>query len=287
LRILVLGASGFIGSNFVKQAVAAGHEILALSRKAGDLPIKYAIGTLENPAWKEIRAFKAEACVHTAWITTPGIYLQSELNASLKKWSLSFLATLAQEGLKHALVLGTCIEYAMTGKLLDEIETPTEPRTPYAKAKCELHTELSAAFAKTSSSLAWARIFYPYGVGEDPERLPSQLIRTLRRGEDLVLKTPDSVKDYIHVSDVAAALLSIVSKKAAGTFNVGIGEGVRVEDIARKIAAALGRDSLVKKAEVHSPDPYAFVVANSTRLRSLGWKPKMSLDSGLAQMVEQ
>ncbi len=288
MRILVTGGTGFLGSAFVRSAQAAGHTIAVLSRQL--VPMANGIlrlnGSVAEPPWMEIERFAPEACLHAAWIATPGVYLDSPENQNWVAWSDALLVRLAQMGVNHLTVLGTCIEYGITGRPLAETATALNPVSPYARAKCELHRRLQSGVLPTSTSLAWARIFYPYGEGEHPARLASSLVAKLRRGEPVALKTPRSTKDYIHADDVASALLAVVGQRFAGAINVGTGEGVTVEAIAREIGQLVGRPDLITVPENPPNDPLDFVVADATRLRSLGWRPQVRLAVGLRRLVE-
>ena len=285
LRLLVTGGTGFLGSSLVRQAHAAGHAVAVLSRDpdAPRIPAVPLAGRLEDPPWDAIDRFAPDICVHAAWIATPGVYLDAPENADWHGWSADFLRRLADRGTRRFVVLGTCIEYRPTGQPLSEDTTPIEPASPYARAKDALHRELRATLPGT---LAWARIFYPYGEGEHPDRLASSVIRRLAAGERVGLRTPDSVKDYIHVDDVGSALLRIAESGFDGPVNVGTGTGVTVGEIARWIADRIGRSDLLDLPTGSVADPLDHVVADATRLRSLGWSPKVTLADGLHRLVD-
>ncbi len=288
MRLLVTGGTGFIGRVLVRQALASGMEVAVLTRSTppfGDERIRWISGTLLNPDWDAIRGWQPEVCVHGAWIATPGIYLQSPENGIWATASHQFLTRLSRMGLQRAIALGTCIEYAMTGQPFREGATPIHPTSPYALAKHQLHSRLAVDFANSGTSLAWARIFYPYGPGEHPARLASSMIRRLRAGEPIRLKTPESIKDYVHVEDVGTALICLVRSAFQGPVNVGSGTGIRIVEFAAILARLLERPELVEW-ESPEPDPLDQIVADNQLLRGLGWKPEVKLETGLAQMIE-
>jgi nucleoside-diphosphate-sugar epimerase len=289
VKLLVTGGSGFLGSAFVQAATARGHQIGMLSRTGRDPrdpQVSVLSGSLADPPWAEIARFAPEACLHAAWIATPGVYLESPENGDWVRWSLEFLHRLPALGVRHLVALGTCIEYQITGQPLREDATTLAPASTYARSKCELHERLRASPSLTDATLAWARIFYPYGNGEHPARLASSLLSRLDRGEEVMLRTPHSVKDYIHADDVATALLSVVERRFNGAINIGTGEGVTIETIARRLAASVGRPELVKVPEKPVADPLDFVVADAGRLHSLGWRPQVTLAAGLQRLVD-
>jgi dTDP-6-deoxy-L-talose 4-dehydrogenase (NAD+) len=138
---------------------------------------------------------------------------------------------------------------------------------------------------EAGAAWTWFRVFYPYGEGEHHGRMPSALMRKLAAGEELELKTPDSVKDYIHVKDAAEAMLAALECKLAGPVNIGTGTGLRIMDLALAIARCCGSDAgLVRRAPTPAEDPFPVTVADTAKLRSTGWRPSIGLEAGLARL---
>ena len=289
-RILLTGGTGFLGSAILQAALGAGHEILALVRAEGksSLPeeVRKLPGTLENVSWDQVKRFRPNVCIHGAWISTPGIYLESPENEKFVDWSMEFLRQARRAGVEYSVVLGTCIEYAPADTPLTEDRSPISPRSLYAKSKVALHERLRNDPITKPMPLAWARIFYPYGRGEHPQRVCTSTANKLLRGDTIELRTPDSVKDYIHGEDVAAAIMCILENRFDGAINVGTGTGVSIWDLANRIAGFVGGQERVKRAPVEARDPYPRVVADANRLRSLGWAPVVPLEQGIRELCE-
>lgn len=284
MRLLVTGATGFIGRACVRAALGRGHVVAALGHRtpaqslAG--PIVWIEGGLAEPDWSAIESFAPESCLHTAWVTTPGEYLASPLNHAFQEWSLAFLQGLAARGLHHAIVLGTCLEYAPQRAPMREEVSPLGPASPYARSK----DALRRALEQLDLAMGWARLFFPYGPGEDPRRLATSILGRISRNEEILLKTPDSVRDYIFIEDVAEALLLTLERRWRGTINIGTGTGVSVREIALSIAEIIGVLARINVPDL-VPDPYDCLVADVTRLRALGWQPRTSLAEGLRSLV--
>jgi len=288
MRILITGGSGFLGTAFVRAATARNHQIAVLTRAihhdAAD-GVTWLSGSASEPPWAKIARFTPEVCIHAAWITTPGVYLESPENHDWLRWSLDFLTRLPSYGVRQLVALGTCLEYQVTGWPMREDGTPLGPVSAYARSKVELQARLQEIFEAAHVPLAWARVFYPYGEGEHPARLMSSVLAKLRAGETVSLRTPYSTKDYIHADDVASALLALIGQQISRPVNIGTGTGVTVETIARRLAELLGRPELVLVPIAPPPDPLDFVVADVARLQALGWRSQVPLELGLRRLA--
>jgi nucleoside-diphosphate-sugar epimerase len=293
MKILVTGATGFIGSAFSRLALSRGYSIGGMMLPTEKTPrgleaserVTWFKGTLAEPPWGKIEKFKAEACVHFAWIATPGIYLESPENENYFHWSREFVRRIREFGAQRIVAAGTCIEYRISNERLSEHRTPIEPTTTYARWKDALRLALEEAAKKDGFGFAWTRVFYPYGVGEHPARLCSSIIQKLGRGEKIELRTPNSTKDYIYIEDLASAFLTVLEKGFQGTVNLGTGIGITVKEIAQTLGQMMHRPELVTEMVPAQVDPLDYVVADVSKLRSLGWKPEHDLRRGLEKLL--
>jgi len=289
MRIFVTGASGFVGRAFCAAASGRGHEILGLCRSAGvRLPggCRVAVGSLEQMSWEQVERFRPEAVLHLAWLTTPGVYLSSPQNAVLVEQSRTLFRGLSELGVRHLAGVGTCIEYAASDRLLHETHSPLRPLFAYSKAKVELSAWLRDWCAEKTVPWTWFRIFYPYGPGEDPRRLTSCLFEHLRQGSRMTLQTPGSVKDYIYITDLAEALCMALEKRLTGPVNLGSGQGVAIQELAKLMAELAGADPRLIEPAIPPPhDPNPNVVADISKILSTGWTPQTSLRFGLDEFI--
>jgi nucleoside-diphosphate-sugar epimerase len=301
MKILLTGAGGFIGAAFARAASARGHPIAGLLIPSEPVPPVltehgqeegpdkaqpvWFRGTLDDAPWEDIREFQPDVCVHTAWVTAPGVYLESPENVRFLESSIQFLRKVNELGTNHILSLGTCVEYQMTGQKCSEETTPIAPTSTYARCKNDLRLAMEADAKARGFAFCWGRVFYPYGPREHPARLCSSIIQKLSRGEKLVLKTPNSTKDYIFVEDLAEAILTVVEQRFQGSINLGTGSGLTVRQIAQTLAQMLNRVELIDEASLATSDPLDFVVADASRLRGLGWRPRHNLQGGLRKLL--
>jgi nucleoside-diphosphate-sugar epimerase len=295
LRVVVTGASGFIGAQVTKILLDRNHQVTLLIMP-GDPMIRLQhvqnrfetiTARLEDTKLleKSISRFKPEACIHLAWYAEPGKYLDSAQNIQSLASSLSLLQTLIKGGCRQIVAAGTCFEYDTNFGYLHE-DTPARPASLYAAAKlaCCLIGRQLAVQAKIS--FAWGRIFYPYGPQEDQRRLVPAAIKALKQGNPFPASRGDQVRDYIHVADVAAAFCTLMEKRADGVFNISTGFPVSIRQLLETIGKLLNRGDLIQLGAL----PYRnweppFICGDNTRLRNLGWKPFYSLPDGLSDTI--
>lgn len=289
MKIFVTGATGFIGLAFCHLAQQRGHQVAGLYNPTQARPVSDVItwlpGRLDALPQRALAQFQPDVCLHSAWISTPGEYLESPLNEQHLRWSVRLVQQLPPLGVKHFVGVGTCLEYQPSDTRLVEDIAPTSNATAYARCKNAFREALFVEADRGNFTACWGRVFYPYGVGEHPARLCSSLIQKFRRGEKLALKTPNSTKDYIYIDDLAAAILLTIEQKFQGTINWGTGGGISVRQIANIVAAMVGRSDLVTEVSPSDIDPLGYVVADVARLRTLGWQSAHTFPDGLKKMI--
>lgn len=296
MRVLVTGAGGFVGSQVARQLAASGDEVIAMLRP-GETPSRLE-GALAAMTAREVDLADAEgvaamvaserpeACVHTAWTAEPGKYLHSRDNLRLVESSHRLAEALADHGCARFVGVGTNAEYDTRQGWLSE-STPVGPTYLYSACKLGLALTLEQLGLLTGMQVAWARLFYLYGPWEDPRRLVSSVTRALLEGREAPCSEGSQVRDFLHVEDVASALVATLRSSATGAVNVGSGQPVTVRAVVEKIGAITGRADLLRPGavQVKAGEP-AFVCADNTKLKiETGWRPRYTLDEGLEDTV--
>lgn len=281
-RVLVTGGSGFIGRHVLAPLGARGFDVIAPRRAEIDL-------LDPGGAQQAIEHARPTHLLHLAWTTDHAHFWTSKENATWVEASLRLLRAFAAAGGNRAVVAGTCAEYAWGGraKLCEDV-TPLQPATLYGAAKHGLHTVAAPWARQAGLSLAWGRIFFLHGPGEAPGRLVSSVARALIAGEPPETSSGRQEIDLLHVSDVAAAFAALVDGEVTGAVNVGSGGGRSVRAIAETLAAAAGREDLLRiGARPDRPGDPPRLVADVTRLREeVGVRPALGFAEGLAATLQ-
>jgi nucleoside-diphosphate-sugar epimerase len=281
MRVLITGATGFVGRQAVAACLRRGHRVaaLVLPDDPVGLPDDVALfhGTLSRPPWEAIDAFAPEVCVHAAWVTTPGTYMTSPLNADFEAWSRSFLSHLLVGGLRRVVAAGTCIEYLPVDA--------EQAQTPYVQCKKRVRAFVEREAEAHDADWVWARIFFPYGVGEPPGKLCRTIVEALLKGERFCVYCPDTVRDYIAVQDVGHALALLVDNEVVGEVDLGTGRPVTVRELGIGIARTMGLDPEVCFEWGDQPDALELPLADTVHRALPGWTPVMALREAIEQLV--
>ncbi len=292
-RLLVTGATGFIGSRVTRAALAAGWRVAALARRSAPTArlrdvadrVTWLRGDLMHPGSlrNAVARWKPAACIHLAWIAEPGRYLHAPENVDCLAGSLSLLRELVRRGCRSVVMAGTCAEYEPGPRPLRE-GAPVRPATLYGASKLALGEVARRMVRGSPVRLAWARIFHLYGPAEDPRRVVPASIRALSDGRPFRASRGDQVRDYLHVDDVAAALLRLATRRADDVYNVCSARPVTVRALLETVGRTTGRPDLLRfgARRRRSGEPPR-LVGDNRRLRALGWKPRYDLREGLAQ----
>jgi UDP-glucuronate decarboxylase len=290
MRILLTGATGFIGSHVARVLVGTGHEVHAIVRPNSHLTrisdiqssLRFVTGDLLNPSFV-LRAPSFDLVVHLAWNVEPGKYVNSPQNRDYVDASLRLVEQLGNNGCARFVAAGTCLEYDTAAGTLSE-SGPTRPNTVYGECKLQLFHALQ----KLDLNFVWTRFFYQYGPHEDPRRLLPHVIRTLLHGERAELTLGEQVRDFLHVEDVARAVCAVAQSNLVGAVNIGSGTGTSVRDFALKIGDILGRRDLIALGvRPYAPDEPMRIIADNRLLCSrTTWQPRRDLDTGLRETID-
>jgi nucleoside-diphosphate-sugar epimerase len=295
MRVLITGASGFIGSRLIRHLLADDQEVVALVRQPDRIPrlegvrasIELVRADLRDHESIEqaVRGARPDLVIHLAWYPGGAERWSSPGNLDALHDSVNLIHAVGRSGCRRFVGVGTCVEYDVSGGYLSE-GSRLRPNTMYGVGKLSLFYALEQLASLYGLDYAWPRIFYVYGSGEDPERLIAYVINQLLDDEPALLTSGRQIRDYLHVDDVAAAIWQVAASPFNGAVNVGSGEPVSVAQVAASIGTIMGKPSLVKLgARPDRPGDPAFICANNARLRQLGWQPRYRLESGLRQTI--
>jgi dTDP-6-deoxy-L-talose 4-dehydrogenase (NAD+) len=290
MRVIVTGASGFIGKELCSKLLERGHQVVGLSRTRGASEntsvnffqhIPYVMGE-KLPS--EVISFSPEVLVHLAWNGIPDFSERKCLDNVESQ--LRFLKeTEKLHQLKKIVAAGTCREYGAKEGACAEWER-VQPDSYFSWAKQTLADYFKLACQQRQTKLVWFRIFYIYGPGQRAASLIPSLIKAFKSKLKPEIRNANAANDYIYIDDVVSAFInSIENNECQGIFNLGSGALTSVAKISDIVERTIQNDVELSKEFDNQLD---LDVVNtgmwSETLKSrnqLGWKPKISLVDGI------
>jgi UDP-glucose 4-epimerase len=292
MRVLVTGATGFVGLAVVRQLAMAGHEVVGFARTARHCPCELQTGDIIDQAAVERAVEGADAVCHLAALTQvrrsfeePVRFFRVNLGGTLNL--LDAMSAEAQRSGRRLRLI-----FASTGAVYGAPETQPitegqepEPSNPYGASKLAAETAIGYQAALGGLSAITLRAFNVAGAVDghgDPDTsriIPKTLLVAAGKADCLKVNGDGSaIREYTHAGDVArayAAALDAADSVGHRVYNVGSGVGVSVREVIETVERITHRPVSVHWGPSAS-EPRALRV-DSSRIRSeLGWQPSRS-----------
>lgn len=246
MKVLVTGATGFIGSYVIEELLKRGHSVVATATseekaasKAWFSKVAFASHSIGEEGEEDLfnKFGRPDKMIHLAWQGLPNYKAPFHFEENLPR-QYFFLKKLVAQGLKDITVTGTCYEYGMKTGCLPETMVP-DPANSYAIAKNSLRLFLEQLQQQHPFVFKWARLFYMYGEGQHPNSLLPQLKRALDAGDEVFnMSGGMQVRDYLPVEKVAEYIVTIaLQDKITGIINCCSGRPITVKQLVEEYLA--------------------------------------------------
>lgn len=314
MRILVTGGAGYIGSVMTEHLVGAGYDVVVLDnlsvghRQAVHPGAVFAQGDVGDRAFLDdlLRTYPVDAAMHFASNTLPGesmerpfLYLRDNVVNGL-----TLIEALVEHGVHRFILSSTANLFDEPQRVPIAEDEAIIPGSPYGESKHLLERVLHWMDRVYGLRYATLRYFNAAGAtdqyGEDhqPEvhLIPLVLQVALGKREQIVVFGDDyptrdgtCIRDYVHVSDLAAAHVLALEALDQGSraYNLGNGQGFTVREVIQVAREVTGHPIPAVVGARRPGDPAVLVAASERIRRELGWQPRFpDLDSIVASAWE-
>jgi len=288
MKLLVIGANGFVGRGVSKAAKERGYQVFDAYRQSADMPID-----LSNPPsiTSAVRAVYPDVVINAAGILPPGDVRQNPM------FSTNIMRAIHESGHtpKRIIISGSAAEYGVVdpANLPVSEDLPTNPTNDYGKSKAEETAMTLRLGAEYGLPVVVARIFNPIGPNMQPRFLTSRLLAQIeecRHGkrQDIEIGSRDAYRDYLDVRDLGAAVVAIAAgDPRCAVYNVGSGRKTsngELADLFVQYSQISPVPSIIETQD--QPEPPVASQADISRLQEdFGWTPRYSLEQTVKDII--
>jgi UDP-glucose 4-epimerase len=300
MKVLITGGLGFMGKAVTARFVQAGWEVTVLSRglpsRLGDdvHPVKVEVADIldRDTVLEVFSATRFDLVVHMAALhhhpicdANPSLAIRMNVEGTQN------LADAAAAGGCNALVfVSTSAVYAPSDQPHSET-SPVAPIDIYGWTKLWAEQALQFASRRHGMSVGIARVFNAYGPGETHPHLIPEIVRQLSEGPALAVGDLSTVRDYVHIRDIAEVLYLLGDAARAGrsvTCNVGAGVGRTVGEVVDVLAGLLDVHPDIQQGTSGRPSHRPILSADISHAeRTLGWIPQVPFEAGMREVVAE
>ena len=277
-RVLVAGATGFIGAALVSRLTRDGVPVVGVSRSTGvDLASReqlQRLGTFDVIVNAAGRTFVPASHDDPQAFARDNVIVTRNLLELARRTGARFV---------HA---GSYVYGTPRALPIDETQ-PLAPHNPYSASKIAAERACEEMHRAGGVPVTILRVFNAYGPGQRREFLVPTIVAGIRAGA-IELADAAPRRDFVHVDDVVDAFVRALAWRHDGceAVNVGSGRSVSVAELVDLAVRASGRDVAVRFANRERPGEIADVVADVRKAAAtFGWRPRVALEGGIAALV--
>ncbi|WP_029522926.1 dTDP-glucose 4,6-dehydratase [Persephonella sp. KM09-Lau-8] len=304
MKFLVTGGAGFIGSEFVRQAVKQGIKTIVIDKLtyAGDLErlkevedkINFYKADITNIEFMEYIFKKEKPNVIVHWAAESHVD-RSILDASpfieTNVKGTQFLLDIAKESNIDLFInIATDEVYGELGEEGQFYEdTPLSPNSPYSVSKASADMLGRAYYRTYGLPVITVRPSNNYGYWQYPEKLiPVVILKALNEEPIPIYGTGENVREWLFVSDCAEAVFEIIDKGEVGeVYNVGSGEERKNIDVVKSILNILGKsEDLIEFVKDRPGHDFRYSLNTEKIEKEIGWKAKVKFEEGIEKTVK-
>jgi len=289
VRVLVTGASGFVGGFLAPRLRAGGWDVVGCDQEVDVTDATAVARHVAKVSPDAIIHLAAQSSVALSWQNPALTYRVNFLG------SRSILEAAADKTPDaRVMLVGSADQYGSSepgAPPLDE-SAPLRPRSPYARTKAAAD-RLGAEFAEAGLDVLRIRAFNHSGPGQSDTFVMSSWARQAaeiasgQRAPELRVGNLDSVRDFLDVEDVVDAYARLLDTSVpAGAYNVASGRGVRLRELLDQLLELAGIQPNVE-VDPERFRPLDVSIGNSDRLRlTTGWEPRIPLARSLERLLD-
>lgn len=291
MRVLVTGATGFLGYQITRACIDVGHEVLCLRRASSQNPfdIQYTkhIRWFEIEDQKAVQDFAPEVLIHAAWL---GLDHENRNKPEVQQSNVALMQdVLGLYEYKQIVVLGSMEEYGYPGVLMTE-DLPLKPFSAYTEAKVACLKYLQEYVESRNVEWQWIRVCTVYGEHQQSAWLVPTLISNCLKGEPIIETTKGEQEyGFLYGDDFGRAINSVVGVRGkSGIYNVSAHSSIHLYELFELVKELTGYQGVFSKSLPYRGNGNLVILADSTKFRqAFGEFEVTPLREGLSRLIKK
>ena len=291
MRVLITGATGFIGVALCKEMIKNGNEVTAIirenSNKKSKLPKEVKIVELSLDKLNEFNG-NYDLMYHLAWNGSSGNDRNDfDMQYSNIKYTIEAIKLAKRCTCKKFIGAGSQAEYGVVHGEAKEDETICKPFMMYGAAKLAAYHMGKIVAEQEGISFVWPRIYSVYGVGENEGTLISYLVKTLQEGNVPELSACENMWNFMYIDDCTRALRMLgENKEAEGIYNVASSDTRLLKEFVIEVRDIINKDVSINFGAKKTNEKTTFwLEPNIDKIKKLGFELKVKLDDGIKRKI--
>jgi UDP-glucose 4-epimerase len=298
MKVVVTGASGFLGRALVRALLDAGHSVTATA--CNKVPssdhrlLTWKRLDLGQPdaSWSRLLA-GADIVYHLAWSTVPSEANRAPADDARVNivGSLSLIQAMQADGFPARVVFASSggTIYGILSRMPAAEDHPLRPISAYGVSKHAVESYLAVIHGETGLSAVSLRMGNLYGPGQGLQRVfgaVTHFANLALSGQPVRMFGDGTVtRDYLYIDDAVDALMRAGAHTAQGSFNIGTGIGHTLNQVAGIIAAELRRDLAIERLTARPFDVPVSILDASRARETFGWEPRVTFEEGIKKTL--
>ena len=291
MRVLITGATGFIGVALCKEMIKNGNEVTAIirenSNKKSKLPKEVKIVELSLDKLNEFNG-NYDLMYHLAWNGSSGNDRNDfDMQYSNIKYTIEAIKLAKRCTCKKFIGAGSQAEYGVVHGEAKEDETICKPFMMYGAAKLAAYHMGKIVAEQEEISFVWPRIYSVYGPGENEGTLISYLVKTLQEGNVPELSPCENMWNFMYIDDCTRALRMLgENKEAEGIYNVASSDTRLLKEFVIEVRDIINKDVSINFGAKKTNEKTTFWLEPDTdKIRKLGLNVKVKFNDGIKRKI--
>ena len=298
MKVVVTGATSFIGAATVRQLLEAGHQVYAVVRP-GSGHLAHLMDQVPEELRGRMRLVEldlreierigeaADAWIHIGWDGAGSDNrTKRDVQQENVRHALAAVRAAAALGCRRFVFTGSQAEYGVCHSPAGE-DTPCHPVSEYGKAKLDFYNQAKDLCKSLNMEYIHTRIFSVYGPGDHPWSLVQSCLHTWQQGGTMKLGDCTQKWNFLYIEDTAAALICLLTEGRAGVYNIA-GEDTRpLRDYIEEMYRLCGsRGSFVYGERPQNAEGPADLMPDIRKIcRETGWRPRTAFSEGIYETL--